>query len=88
MITNRRNKSKLKKKFGVLTPFGVVLICLLVLVAFFLLFYFPLGTVFQFAFSLNDFESSKTFAEIISYSLNLRALQFSLIEALISTFFA
>ncbi|MCF2139746.1 MAG: iron ABC transporter permease [Candidatus Lokiarchaeota archaeon] len=88
MITNRRNKSKLKKKFGVLTPFGVVLICLLVLVAFFLtFFYFPLGTVFQFAFSLNDFESSKTFAEIISYSLNLRALQFSLIEALISTFF-
>ncbi|WP_457558273.1 ABC transporter permease [Candidatus Harpocratesius sp.] len=88
MITDQTEKNKLKKKFGIFTPFGVILICLLVLVSFFLVFfYFPLGTVFHFAFSLDPFESSKSFGEILSYSLNFRALQFSLIESLITTFF-
>ncbi len=70
------------KIFPVLIP---IMGALLVFLFFLFLFYIPLGKVFEFAFWTTPQTEDSSIWNVLGYSLNLRALQFSFLEALVST---
>ncbi|MHA1520229.1 MAG: ABC transporter permease [Promethearchaeota archaeon] len=83
MNQEKHQKPKfLKKNFSVLIIIGGAF---LVFLFFLLLFYLPLMKVFEFAVNTPTQTEDVSFWNVIGYSLNLRALQFSFLEALVST---
>ncbi|MHA1886512.1 MAG: ABC transporter permease [Promethearchaeota archaeon] len=81
-----KKHSHSRKKGQWLTPISITMLCGMGLVAFFIIFfYIPLGRVFHFAFANNSGMTPHSWKEVLGYSLNLRAIQFSALEAIITT---